>query len=605
VNVLTDGGSGTHSDWNIAVSGVQGPAGTVTSISIASANGFAGTSTGGGTPQLTLSTTVTGVLKGNGTAISAATSGTDYIAPNSGSGVVNETMLDLSNVTTANVTTSAHGFAPILPNNALQYLNGIGTYTTPVLQALIGTSATSLALATGSQTFTTQSNLALAAGQFLVIVYTGNSADYFFGQVTSYSGTTLVVNVTQTGGSGTFASWNILASGPQGAAGSGTINSGTANDLAYYASSGTALSALATANSGILVTSSGGVPSIATAIPNGVTATTQSVGDNSTKLATTAFAQNSQTGGFINKFRNPSMDIWQRGTSLTATNGTRAYMADGWQVLATGANAAVAQTNVYSNGVTTSMQITGNTGMTDTYIATRIESYLAGQLLAEQPSGTSTNCTVQFCIYNTTGSTLTPIMTIQHATAKDNWGGIGTDVSGVSLQSITNGSIGLCAYTWTPSSLSGYGLQFYLDFGAALNANTNSVALLYADVRSTPGVSTGLNNTPPLAEFRPIAAELPFNQRYLYITDQVYEPSFYSYGASAGELMGASYRFPVTMRAAPTATTTGTWLTQNTGQPAIASTSTQGYSAISTTTQGGSNYFQPNSSAKITFSAEL
>jgi hypothetical protein len=45
----------------------------VTAVSVASANGFSGTSSGGTTPQLTLTTTITGVLTGNGTAISAAT----------------------------------------------------------------------------------------------------------------------------------------------------------------------------------------------------------------------------------------------------------------------------------------------------------------------------------------------------------------------------------------------------------------------------------------------------------------------------------------------------------------------------------------------------
>lgn len=56
-------------------------AGTVTSISVASANGFAGTSSGGATPSLTLSTTITGVIKGNGTTLSTAAAGTDYVAP--------------------------------------------------------------------------------------------------------------------------------------------------------------------------------------------------------------------------------------------------------------------------------------------------------------------------------------------------------------------------------------------------------------------------------------------------------------------------------------------------------------------------------------------
>jgi hypothetical protein len=56
--------------------------GTVTSVSVVSSNGFAGTvATATSTPAITISTTVTGILKGNGTAISAATAGTDYQAP--------------------------------------------------------------------------------------------------------------------------------------------------------------------------------------------------------------------------------------------------------------------------------------------------------------------------------------------------------------------------------------------------------------------------------------------------------------------------------------------------------------------------------------------
>ena len=56
--------------------------GTVTSASVVSANGFAGTvATATTTPAITLTTSITGVLKGNGTAISAASAGTDYVAP--------------------------------------------------------------------------------------------------------------------------------------------------------------------------------------------------------------------------------------------------------------------------------------------------------------------------------------------------------------------------------------------------------------------------------------------------------------------------------------------------------------------------------------------
>jgi hypothetical protein len=62
--------------------------GTVTAVSVVSANGLAGTSSGGATPALTLSTTITGLLKGNGTAISAATSGTDYAPATSGTSIL-------------------------------------------------------------------------------------------------------------------------------------------------------------------------------------------------------------------------------------------------------------------------------------------------------------------------------------------------------------------------------------------------------------------------------------------------------------------------------------------------------------------------------------
>ena len=64
--------------WDEAGSG----GGSVTSVSVVTANGFAGTvATSTTTPAITLTTSITGLLKGNGTAISAATVGTDYLAP--------------------------------------------------------------------------------------------------------------------------------------------------------------------------------------------------------------------------------------------------------------------------------------------------------------------------------------------------------------------------------------------------------------------------------------------------------------------------------------------------------------------------------------------
>ncbi len=62
-----------------AANGSGGGGGTVTTVSVVSANGFAGTvATASTTPAITLSTTITGLLKGDGTAISAAVADVDY-----------------------------------------------------------------------------------------------------------------------------------------------------------------------------------------------------------------------------------------------------------------------------------------------------------------------------------------------------------------------------------------------------------------------------------------------------------------------------------------------------------------------------------------------
>ena len=64
------------------------PAAGVTAITVASANGFTGTVTSTLTPAITIQTSITGILKGNGTAISAATAGTDYQTAISATGLL-------------------------------------------------------------------------------------------------------------------------------------------------------------------------------------------------------------------------------------------------------------------------------------------------------------------------------------------------------------------------------------------------------------------------------------------------------------------------------------------------------------------------------------
>lgn len=89
------------------------------------------------------------------------------------------------------------------------------------LLALNATSTTSNTIGTGSKTFITQANLPVSIGQLVIVSNTATPSNFMFGQVTAYSALSgsITINVSLTGGSGTFASWTIASSGPQGATG--------------------------------------------------------------------------------------------------------------------------------------------------------------------------------------------------------------------------------------------------------------------------------------------------------------------------------------------------------------------------------------------------
>lgn len=80
--------------------------------------------------------------------------------------------------------------------NASQY--NVATTSTSVSSVLIGT---------GAKTFTVAAGLGYVVGMTVRIA--NSSANFMTGEVTSYSSTTLVVNVTSVSGSGTLASWTI------------------------------------------------------------------------------------------------------------------------------------------------------------------------------------------------------------------------------------------------------------------------------------------------------------------------------------------------------------------------------------------------------------
>lgn len=98
--------------------------------------------------------------------------------------------------------------------------------------ALTATSATSLTIGLGAKTFTTQASKGFVANQFFSAISSANNANYMHGTITSYSGTSLVVNVTDIGGSGAHTDWTLSVSGSQGPIGTSTpitVNPETTN----------------------------------------------------------------------------------------------------------------------------------------------------------------------------------------------------------------------------------------------------------------------------------------------------------------------------------------------------------------------------------------
>lgn len=105
--------------------------GTVSSVSVVTANGLGGTvATATTTPAITLTTGVTGLMKGNGTAISAAVAGTDYLTPTGT--VTRETptgLVNSANTTYTLANTPTAGSEEVFLNGILQEPGAGNDYT--------------------------------------------------------------------------------------------------------------------------------------------------------------------------------------------------------------------------------------------------------------------------------------------------------------------------------------------------------------------------------------------------------------------------------------------------------------------------------------------
>jgi trimeric autotransporter adhesin len=211
-----------------------GASGSVTTLSVVSANGFAGTvANATTTPAITLTTSVTGVLKGNGTAISAAVSGTDYAPATSGTSILyGNGSGGFSNVTVgsglsfAGGTLSSSGGSGTVTSVAQSFTGGIISVSgSPITTS--GTLALTVAGTSGgipyfSSGTTWASSAALDANALVV----GGGAGAAPATVTTGTGVVTALGVN-TGSAGAF----VVNGGALGTPSSGTVTNltGTAS----------------------------------------------------------------------------------------------------------------------------------------------------------------------------------------------------------------------------------------------------------------------------------------------------------------------------------------------------------------------------------------
>jgi len=226
------------------------------------------------------------------------------------------------------------------------------------------TSTTSLTIGTGPQTFATQAGLAYSAGARVRASSNGNGANYMEGLVTAYSGGSLTINVTRTGGSGTFASWNINVAGDPGA---GDLMSG--NNLSDVSNKDAALANLR---------------GISYAVAQSLTAAQQQ------QARSNIYAAPFDALAFNGMQVNGSCEIAQEsgGAALTGlAGGTFREIADAWRLFTAGSEVVTAQqvTDAPSGyGASVKVSVTtanASPGATDfLFINQRIEGFRARRL---------------------------------------------------------------------------------------------------------------------------------------------------------------------------------------------------------------------------------
>lgn len=171
---------------------------------------------------------------------------------------------------------SASGFASAASSSASAAAASAVTAAAEAAN-LSGTSASSVLIATGSKAFTTQSGKFFNVGNWVLVASDANEVNYMHGQVTAYSGTSLTVNVTNIGGSGTFSDWVITVSGTQGATGptgpAGSPGAGTGDVVGPVSATDGRICLFDGTSGDLIKQAAGGYGTMASQNSNGVTIT--------------------------------------------------------------------------------------------------------------------------------------------------------------------------------------------------------------------------------------------------------------------------------------------------------------------------------------------